>query len=186
MKTVNKRLIGLLSLALVQICFPLYFIFQKEKVISEGQEFKFSIQPVDPYDFFQGRYVDLNVRSLGFPSKNLKDLKQYDMIYVEFESDSFGTKIKSVSKEKTLNSIKLKLYSNLEKTDTIWFRLPFKRFYLEEYNAKKVEFKLARNNSKRNFVHVKIRNGDFVITDISSNGKSLVNGNELFKNETGK
>ena len=41
-------------------------------------------------------------------------------------------------------------------------------FYLEEYNAKKVEFKLARSNSKKNFVHVKIRNGDFVISDICS------------------
>lgn len=186
MKTVNKRLIGLLSLALVQICFPLYFIFEKEKVITEGHEFKFAIQPVDPYDFFQGRYVDLNVRSLGFPSKNLKDLKQYEMVYVEFESDSIGSKIKSVSKEKTLNSIKLKLYSNPEKSDTIWFNLPFKRFYLEEYNAKKVEQKLAIRTKAKNFVHVKIKNGDFVITDISSNGKSLVNGNELFKNETGK
>ena len=78
------------------------------------------------------------------------------------------------------------MYINPEYTDTIWFSMPFKRFYLEEYNAKKVEFKLARNNSKKNYVHVKIKNGDFVITDISSNGKSLVNGNELFKNETGK
>lgn len=181
MKTVNKRLIGLLVLALVQICFPLYFVFQKEKVISDGQEFTFAIRPVDPYDFFQGKYVDLNVRSLGFPSKKVKEIKQYDMVYVEFENGKKGTRIKAVSKDKALNSIKLKVYSNPSKTDTLWFNLPFKRFYLEEYNAKKVEVKLANSTKAKNYVHVKIRNGDFVITDISSNGKSLVNGNELFE-----
>lgn len=186
MKTINKRFIGLLSLALVQICFPLYFIFEKEKVISEGQEFTFTIRPVDPYDFFQGKYVDLNVSSLGFPSKKIKDVKLYDMVYVEFENGSKGTQIKSVSKNKTLNSIKLKTYGDPNKSDTIWFNLPFKRYYLEEYNAKKVERKLANRTKAKNYVHVKIRNGDFVITDISSNGKSLVNGNELFKNDAGK
>lgn len=179
MKTVNKRLIGLLALALVQICFPLYFIYEKEKVISDGIEYIFPIQAVDPYDFFQGKYVDLNVKSLTFPSSKLKKFKKYDIVYVEFEKDSSGTKIKSVSKEKTEYSIKLKLYFDPTKKGQTTFILPFKRFYLEEQKAKKVELKLARNNSSENFVHVKIKNGDFVITDISSNGKSLISGKEL-------
>lgn len=186
MKTVNKRMIGLLSLAFVQICFPLYFIFQKESVISDGKEFKFTIQPVDPYDFFQGRYVNLNVASLSFPSEKIQNIKKFDMVYVAFDEDENGTYIKSVSKEKSPNSIKLKMYSDPRNNETIMFQMPFKRFYLEEFNAKKVEKKLSRRNSAKNYVHVKIKNGDFVITDISSNGKSLVNGKELFKIDSKK
>lgn len=179
-------MIGLLSLACVQICFPLYFIFEKERVISDGKEFKFVIQPVDPYDFFQGRYVSLNVTQLSFPSEKIHNLKQFDMAYVEFAEDENGTFIKSVSNEKSPNSIKLKIYSDPSKNATIWFQMPFKRFYLEEFNAKKVERKLSRRNTAKNYVHVKIKNGDFVIIDISSNGKSLVNGKELFKIDSEK
>jgi uncharacterized membrane-anchored protein len=179
MKTTNKRLIGLLVLSVIQIVFPLLFIAAKEKVISEGKEYLFKIQPVDPYDFFQGRYVDLNIELLSFDSKNLSAFKQNDIVYLEFSQDSLGAKIKRVSKEKTLNSLKLKMYADPLKYKKIIFRLPFKRFYLEEYKAKDVEAKLARTNSKNNFVHVKILNGEYVITDISSDGKSLVTGNLL-------
>ncbi len=174
MKTVNKRLIGLLVLSVFQLIFPLLFIAAKEKVIAEGKEYLFRIQPVDPYDFFQGKYVELNVQSLSFDSKNLTDYKKNEIVYVEFSQDSLGAEINRVSKEKTVNSLKLKMYSDPSVHTTIHFKLPFKRFYLEEYKAKNVELKLARSNSKRNFVHVKILNGEFVITDITSDGKSLV------------
>jgi uncharacterized membrane-anchored protein len=174
MKTVNKRLIGLIILSVFQLIFPLLFIAAKEKVIAEGKEYLFRIQPVDPYDFFQGKYVELNVQSLSFDSKNLSDYKKNEIVYVEFSQDSLGAKINRVSKEKTVNSLKLKIYSDPSTHTTIYFKLPFKRFYLEEYKAKNVELKLARSNSKRNFVHVKILNGEFVITDITSDGKSLV------------
>ena len=174
MKTVNKRLIGLIILSVFQLIFPLLFIAAKEKVIAEGKEYLFRIQPVDPYDFFQGKYVELNVQRLSFDSKNLSDYKKNEIVYVEFSQDSLGAKISRVSKEKTVNSLKLKMYSDPSTHTTIHFKLPFKRFYLEEYKAKNVELKLARSNSKRNFVHVKILNGEFVITDITSDGKSLV------------
>lgn len=175
----NKKLIALIGISLIQIIFPLFFIAAKEKIISDGKEYLFKIQPVDPYDFFQGRYVELNVEQLSIDSKKLLQFKRNDLVYIEFFQDSSGIKIKGVSKNKTRNSLKLKLYSDPLKYKKILFRLPFKRFYLEEFKAKKVETKLARSNTKNNFVHVKIRNGDFVITDISSNGKSLVTGKQL-------
>lgn len=176
MKTVNKRMIGLLVLSVIQLLFPLIFIAEKENVIEKGKEYVFQIRPVDPYDFFQGKYVRLNVRSLLFPSKELQDYKKYDIIYVEFKADTLGAKIKSISKNKTPYSLKLKLNSDPKKYKNVLVNLPFKRFYLEEYNAKRVENKLENSRSNKNFVHVKIYKGDFVITDISSNGVSLVNG----------
>ena len=179
MKTANKKLIGLLIIALIQLVFPLVFIEAKEQVISEGKEYLFKIQPVDPYDFFQGRYVSLNVERLPFQSKSLTQNKRNDIVYAEFKQDSTGAKIEKISQKKSVNSLKLKLYLTPNQAGKMVFYLPFKRFYLEEYKAKKVERKLANTNSSKNFVHVKILDGEFVLTDISSNGKSLITGKQV-------
>ena len=179
MKTVNKRLIGILAIALIQLSFPLFFIAAKEKVIENGKEYLFRIQPVDPYDFFQGRYVSLNVQSLQYEAAKAKDVKPNDIIYVEFEQDTAGVKVKSVSHQKTKHSLKLKLNYTLKlenKPENLVINLPFRRFYLEETKALTIEDRLLTDREHTNFVHVKILKGDFVITDISSNGKSLITG----------
>ena len=173
MKTTIKVLIGLIAVSLVQLTFPLFFIAAKEQVIETGKEYQFSIEPVDPWDFFQGRYVELNMRPLSCSLENPDDFKRYDIVYAEFEQDSSGAQITRLSHEKTKHSLKLKLYGKPRKKMRI--RLPFKRFFLEENKAKLVESKLARNTT-RNYVHVKRLDGDFVMTDISSNGKSLITG----------
>jgi uncharacterized membrane-anchored protein len=177
MKTTTKLLIGLAVVSIIQLTFPLFFIAAKEQVIEDGKEYLFRIQPVDPYDFFQGRYVSLNVQPLSCSLENPDDFKRNDIVYAEFEQDSLGATIKQLSHEKTEHSLKLKLHANPKKK--IRIRLPFKRFYLEENKAKKVESKLSRGATSRNYVHVKILDGDFVMTDISSNGKSLITGKQV-------
>ncbi|WP_341903360.1 GDYXXLXY domain-containing protein [Fluviicola taffensis] len=177
MKTVNKRLIGLIAISIVQLTFPLFFIVAKEHVIETGKEYLFRIQPVDPYDFFQGRYVNLNVQPLSYETTKSDDFKQNDIVYAEFEQDTAGVKITAISHKKTKHSLKLKLFS--KPNNPMYVRLPFKRFYLEETKATTIEKQLATDRKHPNFVHVKILKGDFVITDISSNGKSLITGNSV-------
>ncbi|MNK02196.1 hypothetical protein D3C87_200160 [compost metagenome] len=174
MKSVNKGLIGLIAVSVIQLAFPLFFIVAKEQVIETGKEYLFSIQPVDPYNFFQGRYVSLNVRPVTYSGADLSNFKRNDIVYAEFEQDSTGVKVTRVSHQKTEHSLKLKLYS--EPGKSLKLRLPFKRFFLEETKAQSIENLLAQNSKHENFVHVKILDGDFVMTDISSNGKSLITG----------
>lgn len=182
MKSINKRLVGLILLAIVQLSFPLLFIAGKEHVIEKGKEYLFRIQPVDPYSFFQGRYAELNVQPLTYSSDNWKQFKRNDIIYVEFEQDSLGAEITNVSHKKTKNSLKLKLYREPQEKMTI--RLPFRKFFLEEEKAKSIEKELSDNRNELNFVHVRILNGDFVMTDISSNGQSLITGKSVKMAET--
>lgn len=174
MKTVNKRLIGIIAIALIQLSFPLFFIAAKEQVIETGKEYLFRIQPVDPYDFFQGRYVRLNIQPLFYETGQYRDFKRNDIVYAEFAQDTAGVKITSLSHKKTKHSLKLKLYS--EPGNPIYVKLPFRRFYLEENKALTIEDRLISNRDHVNFVHVKILKGDFVMTDISSGGKSLITG----------
>jgi uncharacterized membrane-anchored protein len=177
MKTVNKRLIGLIAISLIQLAFPLFFIAAKEHVIETGKEYLFRTQPVDPYDFFQGRYVSLNVQPLFYKTDKSGDFKRNDIVYAEFRQDTTGAEITAISHKKTKHSLKLKLYN--KPNNPIYVRLPFRRFYLEETKAINIETQLLTDQTHPNFVHVKILNGDFVITDISSNGKSLITGNPV-------
>lgn len=177
MKPVNKRLIGLIVISLIQLTFPLFFIAAKERVIETGKEYLFRIQPVDPYDFFQGRYVRLNVQPLLYKNDKPGDFKRNDIVYAEFAQDTAGVKITALSHKKTKHSLKLKLYAEPE--NSIYIALPFRRFYLEETKALTIENRLLTDREHTNFVHVKILNGDFVMTDISSNGKSLITGSPV-------
>ena len=40
---------------------PLTMIKQQEKVLTQGVEYKFKTAPIDPYDYFRGRYVALGI-----------------------------------------------------------------------------------------------------------------------------
>lgn len=179
MKTVNKRLIGLIVIAIIQLSFPFFFIAAKESILENGKEFMFRIEPVDPYDFFQGRYIDLNVSRLTYKPKNVNEFQRNDIVYAEFQQDTSGVKITALSHQKSKYSLKLKL--NSSKRNPISVRLPFKRFYLEENKAKNIESIIRTNGDNPCFVHVMILDGDFVIKDISSKGRSLVSGKTVKK-----
>lgn len=177
MKTVNKRLIGLIVISIIQLSFPFFFIASKENILKNGKEYIFKIEPVDPYDFFQGRYIDLNVSRLGFTPKDTSEFKRFDIVYAEFDQDTSGVKITSLSHKKTKYSLKLKLKSR--RLNPIKVSLPFNRFYLDENKAKNIEKLIRLNRKNPSFVHVLILSGEFVIKDISSNGKSLVTGKSV-------
>ncbi len=174
MKTKTKRLVGILIISVIQLTFPLYFIAAKENIIETGKEYAFRIEPVDPYNFFQGRYVELNIPVMQVKVPNWNEFKRYDMVYVEFKQTSLGAEISGISKKKSRNAIKLKLYD--KPNEFMHIRLPFKKFFMEENKAKNVELQLTRISKVGSFVHVRVKNGDFVLIDISSNGKSLVTG----------
>jgi uncharacterized membrane-anchored protein len=181
MKTIHKSVLGILLVSLVQLAFPLLFIAEKEKIIETGKEYTFRIEPVDPYDFFQGRYVELYIPKLSYACTNYTEFKRNDLVYVEFKRDSIGSSIERISHEKSKDALKIKLKTI--PAQEMHIQLPFKRFYLEENKAKRIEERLASTRNATNLVHVKIRNGDFVLTDISSNGISLITGESVEKNE---
>lgn len=172
----KQRLAGLGILLLLQLAFPLFFIYQKERIHEVGHEYLFAIQPVDPYDFFQGKYVSLNTSPLEYTEKADEKFKRKDVVYAQFEQKKEGVEITALSKTKTENSLKLVVTQKLPH-GKLRFRLPFSRFYTEESKAKQIEQKIAEmqdSTDAKAFVHVKVYKGDFVIVDISRNGHSLL------------
>lgn len=172
----KQRLAGLGILLILQLAFPLFFIYQKERIHEVGQEYQFAIEPVDPYDFFQGKYVSLNTSPLEYTEKPTEHFQRKDIVYAQFEQKKSGVEITGISKKKTKNSLKLVVTKKLPH-GKLFFRMPFTRFYTEESKAREIEQKIAQmqdTTDTKAFVHVKVYKGDFVITDISRNGRSLI------------
>lgn len=172
----KQRLAGLGILLIIQLSFPLFFIYQKERIHEVGHEYQFAIEPVDPYDFFQGKYVSLNVSPIIYQQKNGEKFRTKDVVYAQFQQHKNNIEIIEISTKRTKNSLKLIVSKNLPRRQLL-FRLPFKRFYTEETKAREIEQKIAQmqdTSDTKAFVHVKIYKGDFVITDISRMGTSLV------------
>lgn len=171
----KKRVIGLVVLLLIQLAFPIYFIRSKEAIHENGQSFSFAIQPVDPYDFFQGKYVRLNAKPLLYKDQNEDKWEENEMVYVTFRQTKVGAKIEHVSKRKSRFSLKLKIQA-IDPSGHLYFSLPFHRFYTEEKKAVRIESTLSMNNpdSLPAYVVARIYNGDFVLIDIQKNGKTLL------------
>lgn len=172
----KQRLAGLGILLIIQLAFPLFFIYQKERIHEVGHEYLFAIEPVDPYDFFQGKYVSLNTAPIEYIEKPTEQFHRKDIVYAQFEQKKSGIQITGLSKTKTKNSLKLVVTKKLPHGKLV-FRLPFTRFYTEESKAREIEQKIAAmqdSTDAKAFVHVKVYKGDFVIVDISRNGRSLI------------
>ncbi len=55
----KKGFILFCLVALVQVSIPLSMIYRSEKTLENGKVFLFKTAPVDPYDAFRGKYVQL-------------------------------------------------------------------------------------------------------------------------------
>ena len=144
--------IALALMIIAQIGVPVSMMVNKFDTLKTGTEYKFKVEPVDPYDAFRGRYVAIRVNS---KSTITQDGIQYAEISVD--KDGFAT-IEKSSKEKPQNAdyIKAKMkYSYLQ--------LPFERYYMDEKLAPKAETVYRERARKDAYIKVKVKNGNAVI-----------------------
>lgn len=174
----NKNLIILLIfilVALVQWYVPGKMIFEKERVLAAGKEFKFRTEPIDPNDPFRGKYITLTYRENRIPVQKGSEWESNETIYVLLSTDGDGyVKIDSVSKEKPADNpdfVKAKV--NYVSNDYVFIDYPFERFYMEETKApvaEEVYLESIRDTSQVVYALVSVRNGEAVIKDVMING----------------
>ena len=51
--------IALLIACFLQIAFLIYLIFTNQAILKTGEQYKFKVRPIDPYNIFKGRYLTL-------------------------------------------------------------------------------------------------------------------------------
>lgn len=178
----NKIIIpAFFIMALAQLYVPANMIFNKESVISKGNEFRFKTAPVDPTDPFRGKYIVLSFEANAIQVTNADGWYEGDPIYVNLGTNDKGfAEILSVSKEQPEEnedfvraSIGFIMNDSLR---NLTVQYPFDRFYMEEskaYDAEQAYMESTLDSTQVTYALVKVKHGDAVVTDVIINGISV-------------
>ena len=180
--------IALGVLILVQLAIPFSMIKGKEKILHEGDRFRFKTQPIDPADPFQGRFVRLNFEENFIPSSGERksELRYKEPLYALIEVDHAGfAHFTGWSKTMPATGAFLKSRRLWDKyssgTDTsqrhyegFVIKLPFDRFYMDEAKAPRAE-RMVRDATRTTncWANIRILEGKAVVEDVMVGGQSI-------------
>jgi uncharacterized membrane-anchored protein len=160
---------------------PVSMIFQSEKTIENGKEYRFKTFPVDPADPFRGKYITLQYEAQDYhpaDTSEISGLESGQLIYARLGVDSAGfAKIEKLDREPpVIGSDYLTLELVYIYDNIVTFDFPFKEFYLEESKASQAEqlYWQSRTDSLVMYAKVKVLNGDSKLVDVIVNDSSIV------------
>jgi uncharacterized membrane-anchored protein len=157
---------ALIVVIVIQLFTPTYMIANKYYILKTGEELKFRVNPVDPYDAFRGRYVSLYSR------QEVSGQGRYGVIAVG--ADGFAY-ISSITDNKPVSSIYVKSRNRL------WFSLPIERYYMDEKLAPRAEIiTRQRIAGEEAYVTVRVKNGALIISGLFVDGVAI---EDIIRNE---
>jgi len=173
----RKWLLGLfIIVALAQAAVPLFMAWRWEDVLQTGRQFYWQTAPVDPYDAFKGRYVELRFKENIAPRSNTAELVAGQMVYAVISENAAGKAYisgVSVTRPETGYYVKARAYVNGQ--NTIHVNLPFTRYYLPEELASTAEAAYRESAGKQSSVAVvRIKDGYGVIEQLYIGDKTLL------------
>lgn len=171
-------LTAFILVAIVQLAIPGKMIWDREKILETGKEFKFETAPVDPSDPFRGKYIVLDYKENSFDIESTKEWIDGENVYVILKTNPKGfAKIASVSSEKPtddLDFVKAKVdYVFNGSSKKLYISYPFDRFYMEEskaYPAERAYIESQLDSTKTTYALVTIKNGEAVLKDVLIDG----------------
>jgi uncharacterized membrane-anchored protein len=180
MKHLILILFGLMCIA--QWFVPARMIYESETVVSEGVEFKFKTEPIDPSDPFRGKYITLQFEADVKKFTDSTDFMATEEIFVTFETDSAGFAVpdeifRTPPESGHYLRTTIDYVINYRNDHRVKFDLPFDRFYLEEskaFRAEQLYREAQRDTSQVAYALVSIGQGQAVIKDVLINGKPIV------------
>ncbi|MBI1320491.1 MAG: hypothetical protein GC168_16320 [Candidatus Hydrogenedens sp.] len=151
-------------MAFAQWVVPGSMILQHERTLTQGEEWKFRCQLLDPYDPFRGRYVMIDVSAGGVDTEGM-DLPWSEKVYVSLERDDEGyAKYGAVSTEQPADGAYL--LAQVYGSQVVF---PLNRFYMQEDiapEAERVYFDATRSEELRAYVTVRILDGHAVLEQL--------------------
>ena len=152
---------ALIAVIVIQLFVPVYMIVNKYDILKTGEEFKFRVSPVDPYDAFRGRYVSL------YPEQGQGSYGggRYGVIAVG--ADGFA-RVSSVSDKKPASGAYVK------SSDRFSFSLPVDRYYMNEKLAPEAEALVQQGEAgKEAYVTARVKNGGLIVTGLFIDGVAI-------------
>lgn len=167
-----------ICIAIIQLAIPLSMIIRRENALRNGESYKFQVEPVDPYDPFRGRYVDVRLKGDAVAVSEDFESRHGQKVYVILEKDQEGyAKLADIKLKKPKNghyfTTKI-LYSDKDEEGNhqVYVDIPFDRYYMEEKLAPQAE-QSYREEMDNAYLTVRFLKGFGVVEQLYINEKPI-------------
>lgn len=169
----KKRLALFILLAAVQLFVVLYMAWQWENILLTGQRFEWETAPVDPYDAFKGRYIDLGFKETSGPALAGSRFAYGQKVYAIIGKNAGGQAIiTGVSPVRPLAEPYVNVRVASIDKDKVRVELPFRRYYLPENLATPAET-AYRQNRQAGVAVIRLKDGYGVVEELYIGSKTL-------------
>jgi uncharacterized membrane-anchored protein len=178
MKNKNLLLGVFVLVALIQLFVPGKMIYDHERIIRQGREYKFKMAAYDPSDFIRGKYLNINYTNNEILISKKDGWDNGESVYVILNVGNDGyAMIQSVSRIMPASNVSfVKVRIRSLGTEKMFVEYPFNKYFLDESKAEKTQKMINDIFHGKDLVcyaRVSINEGDFVIQDLIINGLSL-------------
>jgi uncharacterized membrane-anchored protein len=161
-------------LALAQLAVPVMMIARHERTLQTGELYKFRTMPVDPYDPFRGRYVQLRLEqnSVPVPTGEVWRNGQTAFALIDTGADGFS-KLGELRATRPDELPYLTVKVSQVVGQPAYLRVPLDRYYMEESlapAAEKAYWEHSRAGNRTAYITVRIQDGFGVIENLWING----------------
>ena len=173
MRRLRLLLLALVLLAQWAICGGM--IGSRQLTLAEGHAYRFRTAPVDPYDPFQGRYVQLELdeNPVAKPAELVLDRGQAVYVGVVARADDGFARFDRLSLTPPATGDYIRATVQYASQDSVRLELPFDRYYANEKLAPAIEqaYRAHSRRAKRDAsIVVKIRGGQAVLEELYIGG----------------
>jgi uncharacterized membrane-anchored protein len=157
---------------------PASQIVKHERVLREGRAFKFRTRPVDPYDAFRGRYVQLSFDDMTAVMPVGMAYRQEMDVFVRLGETNGFAFLESISESPPADrpdyvKVELGWYVDYPTNRRVTVRMPFTQFFMNEKLAPAAEQAyrdLNRRGTTNVWAVVRVLNGKGVIENLMFDG----------------
>lgn len=158
---------------------PAFMIRKGEEVLNKGRIYIFKAAPVDPYDYFRGRYVNIRIEKNYVPvSPDTKlDFKSNEAVYASIATDKDGLAyFDNLSRTVPENGDYVKVNFSYQDKNKAYLVIPFNQFFMNEKLAPEAERVVREASLKRKdscVIKLRVHNDTAVIEDILINNMPI-------------
>ncbi len=160
-----------------QLAVPAWMIYARERVLRQGEVYRFRAEPVDPYDAFRGRYVALSLRGQRVPQLADAPLAHGEKAYVVLARGADGyAHFAAAQRAKPTTAGYLRLTLVGLDSEGLRFDLPFDRYYLNEHLAPAADAAFRQRTSggrRAAWIDLRVLGGRGVIEELYIDGKPV-------------
>ena len=158
---------------------PAFMISKGEEVLNKGRIYIFKAAPVDPYDYFRGRYVNIRIEKNYVPVSpdTPLDFKSNEAVFATIVNDKDGfAYFDSISRTVPESGDYVKVNFSYQDKNKAYLLIPFNQFFMNEKLAPEAERVVREALLKRKdscVIKLRVHNDTAVIEDLLINNMPI-------------